>query len=50
MLTAYCPCVTFGQVAEVLDEGKTSRKKIPVIFYFLFYFLLYKKHDDTNLV
>ncbi|KAG6485249.1 protein PLANT CADMIUM RESISTANCE 8-like [Zingiber officinale] len=23
MLTAYCPCVTFGQVAEVLDEGKT---------------------------
>ncbi|CAD5171920.1 protein PLANT CADMIUM RESISTANCE 8-like [Musa acuminata AAA Group] len=24
VLTAFCPCVTFGQIAEILDEGQTS--------------------------
>ncbi|XP_020098224.1 protein PLANT CADMIUM RESISTANCE 8 [Ananas comosus] len=23
-MTAYFPCVTFGQIAEILDEGQTS--------------------------
>lgn len=25
IITAYLPCVTFGQIAEVLDEGEMSK-------------------------
>ncbi|XP_010544048.1 PREDICTED: protein PLANT CADMIUM RESISTANCE 9 [Tarenaya hassleriana] len=25
-LTCFCPCVTFGRIAEIVDRGKTSRR------------------------
>ncbi|THG05085.1 hypothetical protein TEA_012891 [Camellia sinensis var. sinensis] len=29
--TCWCPCITFGQIAEIVDEGKTFEGKLPDI-------------------
>jgi len=26
VMTTFFPCVTFGQIAEILDEGQTSKQ------------------------
>lgn len=38
LMTAYFPCVTFGQIAEILDEGQTSKTAAALKFYPLFLF------------
>ena len=37
-MTAFLPCVTFGQIAEVLDAGEMS--KDPLIFPISYFFLI----------
>ncbi|RWR74983.1 cell number regulator 2-like protein [Cinnamomum micranthum f. kanehirae] len=35
LLTCCCPCVTFGQIAEIIDKGTTSCALAGVLFYAL---------------
>lgn len=34
-MTAFLPCVTFGQIAEVLDAGEMSKAPILCLPYFI---------------
>ncbi|WVZ22738.1 hypothetical protein V8G54_001282 [Vigna mungo] len=38
-LTLWCPCVSFGRIAEILDKGKTCKCVIELINYDPLYFL-----------
>ncbi|PIA63574.1 hypothetical protein AQUCO_00201130v1 [Aquilegia coerulea] len=35
LLTCCCPCITFGQIAEIIDEGTTSWNRACCIYYSL---------------
>ncbi|KAJ6721110.1 DUF614 FAMILY PROTEIN-RELATED [Salix viminalis] len=33
LLTCFCPCITFGRVAEILDRGNTSCRLQGLVYY-----------------
>lgn len=33
LLTCFCPCITFGRIAEILDRGNTSCRLQGLIYY-----------------
>ena len=48
IMTAFLPCVTFGQIAEVLDAGEMSKDPLPNLPYFIL--LSHHKHLISYMV
>ncbi|KAH7858412.1 hypothetical protein Vadar_023564 [Vaccinium darrowii] len=38
IITSCCPCVTFGQIAEIIDKGSTSCVVSGVLYFFITHF------------